>query len=430
MTGWAALAACEAVRVGAEPPAWSPPGPAPHSGEGDHSAAPPPPVDPIEVALADRCPDPTPHQVAGRSPDLHRVLLTDAEARCNDGSPPALYVAAAADPAHARDWVLSLEPGARCATWEECAVRWCGEEEYDAAKMSTRWDPETLAAGGFLDPAPPSRFSTWNRVWLRYCSSDLWVGTAADTVLTESEPPYGLQFRGADILREALSALEAGVTSDDGAVELPPLVQPGSVVFAGSSASAFGVLHAMDEVRARLGAERFLAVADSWTTHPGHGVVDAVTAAQVEVFTEDAFAVAGPAWAPRFDPDCSPDEPWRCLDVDHTLRTAVSTPRVVRADLSDPVIYPFWEAYGVAVVDYPQVVHDTLRAQAAIPGTSALGPNCLGHIVSGTDSFVTQRVRELEDGPSWSLHDVVVSHLAGVPVVAVDGPGAAGSDCR
>jgi hypothetical protein len=395
---------------------------------GGHSARPLPP--PIGEALAERCPDPTP--APGRpGGELHRVTLDAGAAACNDGSPPVLYVAPATDPDHAGDWVLFLEGGAFCVDHESCAQRWCGEGPYDAAKMSSRWAGETAPAGGVLAARADNAFGTWNRVSFAYCSSDAWTGTRRDQVLA-GDPDYRLHFDGDAILSAGLDALAAGVASDDGAVSLPPLVAPGAVVFAGNSASAFGVLQHQDRVAARLGAARFTALADAWTTHPAPGVANVVTQAAVDLATETSWNTTyDPVWGTRVDDSCAAAEaaPWRCLDADHLGRTHLTAPRVVRGDLEDPVVYDIWRGYGVSFDDYRAYVAATLRAEAG-PLVSVVGPACGVHVVSESVGFFDVTVRDaLAGGRRWSLHDAVVSNGLGAPVVAVDAPGGAGSTC-
>ncbi len=399
-----------------------------HSGEPAHSAAPLLPL--VDEALAERCPDPTPAPERAGD-DLHRVTLTGSAAVCNDGTPPVLYVAAAADPASADDWVLSLESGLFCGSNEDCAVRWCGEDQYDASKMSTRWAPLAMGVGGVLDPAARNVFAPWNRVSFKYCSSDLWTGTHHDQPLADGDPPFRLHFEGHEILMAGLDALAAGVTSDDGLVTLPPLSAPHALVFAGSSSSGFGVLQHQDVVAARFSARRFTAVVDGWSSHPAPGVADATVAAQVDVVNESLWRTTyEPLFGMVVDESCgaAEAEPWRCTDTDHLLRTHLSAPRVLRSDLRDGPLYGFWTAFGVALPDYPALVAATLRSQADLPDTAALGPSCGAHVVSTGSPFFDLTVDDAS-GRAWSLHDAVVAQLFVSDVTAIDDGTGAASVC-
>ena len=108
--------------------------------------------------------------------DLHRLTLRDPNALCNDGSPAVLYIKPAQDPAHSSEWVFHLQGGGNCGGYEECRGRWCGEDFYDAAKMSSQWNPDSIKGQGVFSTSPDNSFSGANQVFLYYCSSDNLIG--------------------------------------------------------------------------------------------------------------------------------------------------------------------------------------------------------------------------------------------------------------
>ena len=110
-----------------------------------------------EVLTPDTCPADSNRPGSGITPgnDLHRVTLDEyPEAVCNDGSPAIAYIRRAATPAAESTWVIFLQFGGACQSWEICRDRWCSyNTSYDAARMSCC--PVTLTTSSPL----PIRFS-------------------------------------------------------------------------------------------------------------------------------------------------------------------------------------------------------------------------------------------------------------------------------
>ena len=95
-------------------------------------------------------------------------------AKCLDGTPAVYYVAANAS---SPSWVVWLEGGGICLNLADCAQRAKGRLGSSAAY------PDSIAAPkGMLssDAAANPDLHTWNRVFVPYCSGDVWTGTKRD----------------------------------------------------------------------------------------------------------------------------------------------------------------------------------------------------------------------------------------------------------
>ena len=85
------------------------------------------------------------------------------------------------------------------------------------------------------DPRINPDFSTYNQVFIKYCSSDLHVGTMA----APSNATWGLQFSGFHIVNAVLATMSAH----------HGLQQADLVVWSGASAGGIGAVATVDHVR-------------------------------------------------------------------------------------------------------------------------------------------------------------------------------------
>ncbi len=386
----------------------------------------------IDEALAERCPDPGPATTPPPG-DLHRLTVPDT--RCNDGSPAVVYVRAATDPAHADDWVLFMHGGGDCHSWETCADRWCGVS-YDATKMSSRWAPASTGGRGLTGTDPGNAFRGYNVVELPYCSSDGWVGQAPDTVLIGADGA-GLQlhFEGTRNLMTAVEVLGQGGVTDDGIVSFPPLDQASLVLLSASSAGAMGAAVHLDRVAQQLPDARVLGVLDAMFYPAAEDLPSDALREGIDGVIEDWWNLQFAAWRPALDETCSValgHEGWLCTDLELLYRTWIETPFLLNHDVWDPRIYVNAEPSGLAYEDWGAVGAASLRRFASEqPGASFRGSAC-GHHTALKDParfFGVTVTDPLGSSGSWSLHDALVSLVAGESVVAVGAPSGAGSLC-
>lgn len=172
-------------------------------------------------------------------------LGTYPDARCNDGTAAGYYPVSGSGSGSAVDaktWVVFLEGGSWCASDAECASR--------PANLSSSgaW-ATSIAPSGILsaDISQNPHFSSFNRVDVPYCSSDVFSGD-------EASPAAGkFQFRGRAVIDAVVGDLK--VTYGFGA--------PGStVLLAGASAGGVAVLVTADRIAAALPGVKVVALAD------------------------------------------------------------------------------------------------------------------------------------------------------------------------
>lgn len=300
--------------------------------------------------------------------DLDLTAFPDA--LCNDGSPAIFYYRPASDPADADKWIIQLQGGGSCQSGDECAGRWCNEgTAFSLVGMSSAPAPKQSIDGhGILgrsadDPAlGPNPTGSYNQVFVKYCSSDAWLGTARDVVLdghhplTQAGVTYRTHFLGRRIVEATLATLrQDGVAalSYDGQT-MPDLDDAKVVVFGGASAGGAGTIHGGDHVEELLraanpGLEEYRLIIDSifapeLMTRVGFEQTD--SCAQGGICTPQQFLTAGEAaqdaaWKPQRDQSCldaHPGESWRCADSAHVLLNHITSPMLVRMGLTDELI--------------------------------------------------------------------------------------------
>jgi hypothetical protein len=143
------------------------------------------------------------------SGDMRKVVINSPGAVCNDGTPAVIYVRPAApgasepDGPSANRWLIHIEGGGNCNTYEDCGIRWCGLEFYTAAQMSSSPARDFINPGGLLHRNGTNRLADRNLVLVNYCSSDTWQGRKSDVVLrSETDPSkaYSVHFRAPRLL--------------------------------------------------------------------------------------------------------------------------------------------------------------------------------------------------------------------------------------
>lgn len=403
----------------------------PPAGADPTASTPSPPVFPVEEALSDRCPDPTPAAVLGRGATLHRVTLSDAVARCNDGSPPVLYVRGSTDPEHAADWLVHLNGGGYCDGYETCAERWCGEGSYDAANMSSRWAPETADGRGVMSAEPANPLAGFQVAQLYYCTSDLWIGREPAVTL-DGDPPFTLSFAGHEVIGEALAALAAGVVSDDGEAQLPPLVDPHLVVLSGSSAGAYGAVAQLGRFVDAFPGSRVVGAPDAIFSPSPESLSPALASAWSDAVAARYDGVLGPLWSGYVDAAClaSGERPATCSDVHALLTTYRRAEVAYHHDLRDPVLYDTLARVGASLDEYAAAGEATLRGYAALDGVGVHGANCALHTAYDDDrAWFGEVVTDPVTGEAAAPSDVLRTVLGGAPISAIDTADGGGSQC-
>jgi len=350
-------------------------------------------------------PQPNLNSVPTSSDDMKaftRVFLPeDDEIRCFDGTRPAIYVDA--PDASSNKWVISVTGGGSCIPGmggplglldeaTDCTLTY----ESERGEMSTALDPPMKNFNGINDHRERLNpvFAGYNRIRIQKCSYDRFNGRATfEDVSGEYngiDVTYDAYQQGFRILRLAMDTLLPGLTYttwswDAGTrtiieqqATLPPLADAETILMAGHSGGAHGLIHNIDaiadglaergvtaDVRALIDAnympslENEAAFAtddygvplagDLFSGHlGGNSIASGIESAGVPFSYEAAAHYGDPAtpyvaqythWNANLDASCleaHAGEEWRCLDRYHVLHNHVSTPMFIRQDLSDP----------------------------------------------------------------------------------------------
>lgn len=370
--------------------------------------------------------------------DLHRYTLADPEAVCNDGTRALLYVRPYQDETLAKHWEIHVQGGGSCETGEDCAIRWCGLDYYDASKMSSRWAPDDVGAVGIMSAGEGNLLSGANHAYFYYCSSDSWKGSGQVRYSPESEddpwPAFTMFERGHSILAAGIAELQAGVTADGGEV-MPPLSDAELVVFSGTSAGSTGARSHADWLREELAADgtEVIAIFDAANDPPLSVFPEEIQAAGAELYrTLWENSQEGRDYLPWVDQSCwdhhtGTDEDYRCWEASFVVRNHVTTPFFLRQDLRDTTALA--DAAGLALDEFETYTRAGLLDLVDAPATAleemtvtpgAYGPNCAQHVALETNDWWRVATVEDEGGTEYSFQDAVLAWYGGETVQIVD----------
>jgi hypothetical protein len=401
----------------------------------------------LDQALDGNCPEGSSPPGMGVTPgdDLHKVTLGDyPDAKCNDGSPAIMYVRRAAVPAAETSWVIFLQFGGACQSWEICRDRWCSTNTtYDAAKMSSEFAPEVMRGNGLLSRSAENAFGAANQVFVYYCSSDAWVGQKDDVVLDDpagAGPSYRLHFRGFSILEAVDDALSKGITSDDGVETMPKLSDATRVMFAGGSAGSAGQTHALDWWVAQHPGIEAVGFFDASTDPMLEDLPNQTVASTIEGFLPTRYSdIFQGMYGAHLDESCVAahpgDDAYLCTIGTHVRLNHITTPFFVRHDLRDTVGFNAYESLGMTLDEYGEAMEATMDryvtllddAEEKADMTRAPGvytSNCKQHIVALNDGWFGTKTNpatvELPNGNPISVHDALGGWINGNDIRAMD----------
>jgi hypothetical protein len=350
----------------------------------------------------------------------------------------------AASAATLSTWVIHLQAGGSCQSWEVCRDRWCSfGTTYNAAKMSSRFAPEVANGSGLLSRGRSNALGDANQVYVYYCSSDQWLGQKDDHVFTDPSgagPSFRVHFRGFSIVEAVNAALNAGVSSDDGAETLPPLADATRILFSGSSAGSAGQTHILDWWAGQYPEAETFGFFDASTDPFPEDIPNATFAAQYEgalpVRYQQTFV---DVWDAHLDESCVAAHPgedvWRCSLGSFVRLNHITTPFFVRQDLRDPVSFKALGEAGLAIGDYARAVsatmarYATLRSEASEREAMTRDPgvhvsNCEQHIVALNPVWfgigATPATVRQGNGEPISVHDALAAWIEGAEVSAID----------
>ncbi len=417
----------------------------------------------------------TPASAGGLRPggDLQRVDLDLAafpNARCNDGSAGTFYFRPAATAAGATRWVIQLQGGGACRDGDDCARRWCSvDTNFGMTQMSAMLAPAGGIPGdGILLRGAANPISDANQVFVRYCSSDAWVGTTGpmdvDALHPVSGDPirYRIDFHGRDILDAVIAMLRRdggtlpAYTLGGGSAVLADLDMASNVLFAGASAGGSGAIQNADRLNTTLRAHNtcldctleFNTLIDSifgprgdlldWTTSLLCTVGGACT-------YEAVIAAARGLYDGESDESCvswhatnAPATAYLCKDPGHVVRNHVTTPMMVRMGLLDQQIGGNFVETGMSVpgegvmtpARFAKLVHDQLveladlrtlaeEGPAIAREPATFGPPCPDHETLSTNPSVFDVTVTSANAPRTMLDIFGAWRAGGSPIHAV-----------
>ncbi|MCS6800092.1 MAG: pectin acetylesterase-family hydrolase [Myxococcota bacterium] len=253
---------------------------APDDGAPSTDGASRPPPHPYWTAMGLGCDSPP--VVDGR---VVFAVESDPLAVCNDGSPP-VYAIRPGIGAMASTFLIELDGGGACTDVPSCMRRARPNAEGRHPAVSTcdlHLDPDVELHGGWWSDDPARNpFVDATRVYVHYCSSDLWSGDRA-----ASEATGWFHFRGHRILAALFEDLHrrhglAGATR---------------IVLAGTSAGAHGVLTNADFIGdwlARRGIRAaYMALADAGWAQASTGAGGSGVVELFHMFADESCVAAG-----------------------------------------------------------------------------------------------------------------------------------------
>lgn len=410
--------------------------------------------------------------------DLQRVdldLVAFPDARCNDGTPGTFYFRPAVTAEGATRWVIQLQGGGGCTNPDECARRWCSvETNYGMTQMSSMLAPAGgIPADGILyrGPAVTNPLADANHVFVRYCSSDAWVGRTGpievDAVHPISGDPirYSIDFHGRDILDAVIATLRGDgatvppYTLGGGSKPLEDLDRASNVLFAGASAGGAGASQNADHVNATLRAHNlcpvlgcsleFVTLIDSifgpradkldWSTSVPCTESGACTYEAALALTRTMFPVAGDESCVSWHAANAPGTAYLCNDHGHVIRNHITTPMMVRMGLLDQQIARNYIAIGASIpgvgamtaARFGQLVQTELdelahlrtfaeEGAAILVEPATFGPPCTDHETLSTNPSVFDVTIVGPGGNKRSMLDIMgIWRAGGTPVHAV-----------
>ncbi len=355
--------------------------------------------------------------------DLPDVNASNELLRCVDGTRPIIYVAEAAGQVPSNDWLITFQGGGSCQNGQACLDAYTNASE--ESEMGSANQPAMKNMGGIYRARKDNTFRNFNRVKIHKCGYDRYNGNAiamnvagtvdsdwnrnashgeiinspaskdfnpdVKTVKEGNTYNFDLFHQGKKHVLHALDQLLNGLSYETWAKQkgkvvslkanLPPMHNARTILFAGHSGGASGLMHNIDslsdymtdwsqdhglafnaDVRALFDAQLLPSV-ESEAAFVGEQDKDlydhqtncdqgceAGPPLRYTYNGEDYFSSFGAGgigffdgpyqeWNTELDASClaaHPTEEWRCADRFHVLYNHITTPFFVREDFRDP----------------------------------------------------------------------------------------------
>eukprot|EP00035_Acanthoeca_spectabilis_P039984 m.66418 g.66418 ORF g.66418 m.66418 type:complete len:450 (-) comp9817_c0_seq1:67-1416(-) len=260
--------------------------------------------------------------VPNRSPHSDGVNLTllpdSTPGKCMDGSPGGYYLAPNSS---SSTWVINLEGGGECASEILCNTR------RGSALFSSKYfkPQEDASNGGYLTAGVRENpLADANRVFIPYCSQDLWTGQRTSA----TKDTWGFYFSGHLVLEAVLDELDQRGLKD-----------ATQIILSGESAGGIGVWPNLDWLADRYSNAKVIGVPIAgfyfWAypyEGPGH------TASGLADFREAAWPSHVQLWDSFVDSDCANAlGAWQCVLANSTLPYITTQAFIVESNVDKVV---------------------------------------------------------------------------------------------
>jgi hypothetical protein len=292
-------------------------------------------------------------EAAYHKPNITRLDQSKyPSAKCLDGSPGAFYYAPASAASNNTKWVFSLEGGGECVHESDCTAR--ASTRFGSSKAYTQYQGlgELQYPGASKNPD----MSTYNFVFIKYCSGDLFSGAQK----APSPASWGLQFSGHEIVRATLHTLIA-----DHALASADLI-----VWSGDSAGGMGCMLSLDFVADLVHKHnpdtRVLGAPIAGYYFSNDQPYNGTSPAAVKYipWTFAALQQYYTTWSAVVPARCrkaTPAAPWKCL-IGVAILPTLATPVFIMEAQTDRVVMPLHD--GLPHVWYDKV-HPVCRNTVA-----------------------------------------------------------------
>mmetsp|Transcript_17009 Transcript_17009/g.40983 ORF Transcript_17009/g.40983 Transcript_17009/m.40983 type:complete len:408 (-) Transcript_17009:74-1297(-) len=304
--------------------------------------------------------------------DLVLTQVVDQRAVCNDGSPSVYWMSKPWG--GSRTWHIFLEGGSACWDAESCALR-----RFD--RTSSAGAAHMLHLDGVFSRIDHP-LADAGKVFIKYCSSDSWVGNASTVIFDDT-----WHFRGKQIVSAVVDQL---LRSDMRFADV--------VVVGGCSAGGRGALYNLDDICERV------------RTTSGAVCVGFMDAAWWPLLDDTSplntwSGMGWELWQPEMPQGCvlaNPQHPWRCFFAE-TLLPHVRTRVMFTSVLFDS--FQIMHNGGIVVpvqhreeLDWIWALRDKMEAvvEATVQGTQHVIflSSCYGHCMQDSELYFEVSIRE------------------------------------
>ena len=255
---------------------------------------------------------------------------THPTAKCMDGSPGAYYFSkssANASTSASTSWIIELEGGGECASKKLCDSR------KGSALSSSKYFKQSLHFGALNtdDPINNPKLRTFNRVFIPYCSQDLWTGQRT----VQNTETFNYYFSGHLILQAVLEELESN----------HHLTHATNIILTGESAGGIGVWPNVDWLASRYPAARTVAAPIAgfyFFAHPYLGPEH--TSSGLADFRKEAWPSHYKLWGSFVNTECAKNmDPSYCILANNSFPFVAVESFVIEAQTDQVVLlYHDW----------------------------------------------------------------------------------------